>query len=167
MDTTNAVVGNAVRPFLDELYEQLLESSLNYFFSTGRIRRLTAAATASGVLRFVDSGTREVRFDWVGWRHSLLLQHTLSEHEYRLLRSIGTVRSARYELVSSQSWSMRSTQLFRGVPEDRYVSAFVDPAPHSVGMVAASHPDRLTDAIEVLRTSSMTTYENRRIATGV
>src|SRR5713226_3006404 len=166
-DDKTPVVGSAARPFLDGLYEELLESSLSYFFPSGQIRRLAATETASTVLRFANSGTREVQFDWMGCRYSLLLQHALAEHEYRLLKSIGTVLSTRYELVSSQSWAVRSTQLFRGVPEDRYVSAFLDPSPHSSAVEASSHPDRITEAIEVLRTSSMTTYENRRIATGV
>jgi hypothetical protein len=167
MDTKTGVASSTIRPFLDGLYAELLESSLSYFFPSGQIRRLTATGTASTVLRFADSGTNEVEFDWVGIRYSLRLHHAFSEHEYRLLKGIGTVLSTRYELVSGQNWAMRSAQLFRGVPEDRYVSAFVDPSPHSSASAANHEPDRITAAIEVLRTSSMTTYENRRIATGV
>jgi DisA bacterial checkpoint controller nucleotide-binding len=167
MDNKTGVVGSTVSPFLDGLYKQLLKSSLNYFFPSAQIQRRSAPATASTLLRFLDSGSEEVQFDWMGFRYSFLPQHALSEHDHRLLKSIGTVFSTRYELASSQKWAMRSTQLFRGVPEDRYVSAFLDPSPHSSAEAASNHPDRITEAIEVLRTSSMTTYENRRIATGV
>jgi DisA bacterial checkpoint controller nucleotide-binding len=167
MNRKTKVGDSTVRPFLNGLFEELLESSLRYFFPTAEIRRLTAKGTVSTVLQLADSDTKEVQFDWMGFRYSLWLEHAPSEHEYRLLKSIGTVLSTRYELGSSQNWEMRSRQLFRGVPEDRYVSAFLDPSLHSSAKAASNALDRITDAIEVLRTSSMTTYENRRIATGV
>jgi hypothetical protein len=53
---------------------------------------------------------------------------------------------------------------FWGLPEDRYVSAFLDPRPYAESL--QSRPDRIADAIEVLRTSALTTSENRRISTG-
>jgi hypothetical protein len=77
------------------------------------------------------------------------------------------VLSARYQLITNQALAAQSFQLFRGLPEDRFVSAFLDPSPHTSGEAIAGVPDRIADAIEVLRTSSMSTYENRRIATGV
>jgi hypothetical protein len=55
-------------------------------------------------------------------------------------------------------------ELFRGLPEDRYVSAYIDGAPYAQKVWEG--PDRVEDAIEVLRTSSLSTYENRRISTG-
>jgi hypothetical protein len=56
-------------------------------------------------------------------------------------------------------------ELFRGLPEDRYVSAYIDGAPYAQKVWEG--PDRVEDAIEVPRTSSLSTYENRRISTGV
>src|SRR5262249_30381513 len=55
--------------------------------------------------------------------------------------------------------------LFRGVPEDRFVSAFLDPTPYE----DPSRPtmDRVAEAIEGLRIASSSTYENRRVNTGV
>jgi len=166
MNRKTTVVDNTGRPFLEGLFEELLENSLHYFYPSAQIRRLAASGKVSTVLRLAESDTNEVRIDWMGARYSLSLEHPLSEHEHRLLNSIGTVLSTRYQVGSSQSWEMRSRQLFRGVPEDRYVSAFLDPSFHSSAKVASPKPDRITDAIEVLRTSSMTTYENRRVATG-
>ena len=55
-------------------------------------------------------------------------------------------------------------ELFRGLPEYRYVSAFIDMAPYREPVWKG--PDRVEDAIEVLRTTSSSTYENRRISTG-
>ena len=167
MNRKATVAENTGRPFLEGLFEELLESALHYFYPSAQIRRLTTTGKVSTVLRLAESDTNEVQFDWMGVRYSLSLEHPLSEHEQRLLKSIGTVLSTRYELGSSQNWEMRSRQLFRGVPEDRYVSAFLDPSLHSSAKAEGNGPDRISDAIEVLRTSSMTTYENRRIATGV
>jgi len=47
---------------------------------------------------------------------------------------------------------------------DRYVSAFLDRRVYVDE--TWKRPDRIGDAIEVLRTSALTTYENRRISTG-
>lgn len=60
----------------------------------------------------------------------------------------------------------QSFQLFRGAPEDHYVSAFLDPETYASAEVLSSSANRVAAAIEVLRASGMTTYENRRITTG-
>ena len=119
-----------------------------------------------GLLGAVPSGG-QVQFEWMGSGYSLTASSKLSDHERRLLRSIGMVLSARYQLLTNEELAAQSFQLFRGLPEDRFVSAFLDPTPHASAEAIAEIPDRVADAIEVLRTSSMSTYENRRIATGV
>ena len=67
-------------------------------------------------------------------------------------------------MISDPTLVEQRFELFKGLPEDRYVSAFVDRAPYA--KKAWQGPDRIEDAIEVLRTSSLSTYENRRISTG-
>jgi hypothetical protein len=57
--------------------------------------------------------------------------------------------------------------LFLGLPEDHYVSAFLDPSPYLESSIVPSARDRISDALEVLRITSLTTYENRRVSTGV
>ena len=54
-------------------------------------------------------------------------------------------------------------ELFRGQAEDRYVSGYIDGTPYAERVWQG--PDRVEDAIEVLRTSSLSTHENRRIST--
>ena len=54
-------------------------------------------------------------------------------------------------------------QLRRGMPEDHYVAAAVDPSAYSS---AASSPSRIAEAILTLRTMALSTYENRRVTTG-
>jgi hypothetical protein len=58
---------------------------------------------------------------------------------------------------------MSILQLRRGMPEDHYVAAFLEP---SVYAPAASAPSRIAEAILTLRTMALSTYENRRVSTG-
>lgn len=154
-------------PTLDRLYRQLFEAGVTYFFPEAQLRRLgKSSAAPSTQISCVATGAA-IRFEWLGSRYALEGGTALSDHECRMLTSIGQVLWARHELLSEQSLAGRTFGLFRGVPEDRYVSAFLDPSPHASAEAATRVPDRLANAIEVLRTSSMTTYENRRIATGV
>ena len=153
--------------FLSGLYSDLLENGIRYFFPGSSLQRISEGAEEMpGLLGAVPSGG-EVQFEWMGNGYSLTASSKLSDHERRLLRSIGMVLSARYQLLTNEDLAAQSFQLFRGLPEDRFVSAFLDPGPHSSAQSIAEIPDRIADAIEVLRTSSMSTYENRRISTGV
>jgi hypothetical protein len=153
--------------FVSGLYGDLMENGIRYFFPGATLERVGGRPEQMpGLLGAVPSGG-QVEFEWMGTGYSLTASSKLSDHERRLLRSIGMVLSARYQLITNQALAAQSFQLFRGLPEDRFVSAFLDPSPHTSGEAVAGVPDRIADAIEVLRTSSMSTYENRRIATGV
>ncbi len=153
--------------FLSGLYSDLLENGIRYFFPGATLQRVPEGAEEMpGLLGAVPSGG-QVEFEWMGSGYSLSATSKLSDHERRLLRSIGMVLSARYQLLTNEDLAAQSFQLFRGLPEDRFVSAFLDSKPHSSAQAIAEIPDRIADAIEVLRTSSMSTYENRRISTGV
>ncbi len=61
--------------------------------------------------------------------------------------------------------SSNESNSFEELPEDRHVSVFINGAPYAQSVW--EEPDRVGDAIEVLRTSSLSTSENRRISTGV
>lgn len=119
-----------------------------------------------GLLGAVPSGA-QLEFEWMGAGYSLTSASKLTEHERRLIHSIGMVLSERYQLLTDKTLAVQTFELFRGLPEDRFVSAFLDPAPHRNPEAILQVPDRVADAIEVLRTSSMSTYENRHISTGV
>ena len=159
-------IANRVK-FLSGLYSDLLENGIRYFFPGATLQRVAEGAQEMpGLLGAVPSGG-QVQFRWMGNGYSLTASSKLSDHERRLLRSIGMVLSARYQLLTNEALAAQSFALFRGLPEDRFVSAFLDPGPHTSAESIAEIPDRIADAIEVLRTSSMSTYENRRISTGV
>ncbi len=152
---------------LSGLYSDLLENGIRYFFPGATLARVSQGGSSMpGLLGAVPSGG-QVEFEWMGNGYSLTASSKLTDHERRLLRSIGMVLSARYQLITNQALAAQSFELFRGLPEDRFVSAFLDSGPHANAEAIAGMPDRIADAIEVLRTSSMSTYENRRIATGV
>lgn len=153
--------------FLSGLYGDLLENGIRYFFPGARLQRVSPGGKnmPSLLLAVPDGG--EVAFEWMGSGYSLTAASKFSDHERRLLRSIGMMLAARYEMLTNQVLAAQSFQTFRGQPEDRFVSAFLDPASHASAEAMATTHDRVADAIEVLRTSSMSTYENRRIATGV
>ena len=78
--------------------------------------------------------------------------------QMRLLDSIGRVLSARYQSIFEGVSPEATTLLFRGLSEDRYVAEFLGDG---------SSPEVIAEAIAVLRESSLITYENRRISTGV
>jgi hypothetical protein len=144
--------------FLSGLYSDLLETGIGYFFPGASLQRISRDAEhMPELLGAVPSGG-QLEFEWMGSGYSLSAASKLSEHERRLIRSIGTVLSARYQLLTDETLAAQSFQLFRGLPEDRFVSAFLDPSPHASAEAIAAVPDRVADAIEVLRTSSMSTY---------
>jgi len=80
------------------------------------------------------------------------------------LKGIGAVLDSRYKMIADTDRAEKRFELFRGLPEDRYVSVFIDGDPYAQEIWQG--PDRVEDTIEVLRTSSLSTYENRRISTG-
>ena len=83
-----------------------------------------------------------------------------------MLRSIGRFLSARYELLFDREIAAQNMPIFGGLTEDRYVSAFLDPRVFDDARSAATLPDRVSEAIEVLRISALSSYEDKRISTG-
>jgi hypothetical protein len=89
-----------------------------------------------------------------------------TDDERKLIYAIGRVLTARYQALFNPDIAARNFHLFRGLPEDRYVSAFLDPAPYASLDTLTEKQDRVADAIEALRSSALTTSENRRVSTG-
>ncbi len=86
----------------------------------------------------------------------------LGRRDHDLIRAVGRVMELHHQVLFR--WSRVSLlQLRRGMPEDHYVAAAVDPSAYSA---AASSPSRIAEAILTLRTMALSTYENRRVTTG-
>jgi hypothetical protein len=155
-------------PFVDALYGEFLERAVSYFLPECRLEVLEPIHPSNAELKFGYQGDGVLDLEWLGFRYTLFNQgKSFTENERKLLKSIGDVLSTRYSLLFNADLAARSFHLFRGLPEDRYVSAFLDQSPYAKDQMLIWRTDRIADAIEVLRISSLTTYENRRIATGV
>lgn len=154
--------------FVHSLYGDFFERGVRYFFTEAN---LTARGTAGEVkpwLTFHNRTDGALDLEWMGTRYHLERPGgAFTEDQVRLLGAIGEVLSARYRGIFLTGSAAASPQLFEGLAEDRYVSAFLDPSPYLGQGEAALKRDVVADAIEVLRQSSLITYENRRISTGV
>lgn len=154
--------------FVDSLYGELLERGVRYFFPTGRFAVLGPMASSRPVFTYHAQQDTGLELEWLRSRYALSRSgKPFTAHEERLLKSIGSVLSTRYHLLFDTELAAQSFHLFHGLPEDRYVSAFLDPVPYSSVEALQQTADRVAEAIDVLRVSALTTYENRHIATGV
>ena len=153
---------------LDTVFRQLLKQGLEHFMSAAQVELLSPVVyTDDLVIACHDSERGVIEFDWLGYRYRVNRQEGFTDDLIRMVKSVGRVLSIRYRLAFHPVLAAESAHLFRGLPEDRYVSAFLDSSAYRDLEEAASRPDRIAGAIDVLRLSAMTTYENRRIATGV
>ena len=151
-------------PFIDGLYGKLVEGGIGYFFPSAKFE-LVELDPDPGEQRITPtSGGTSLILNWLGSRYSLMRDEPFSDAELKLLTSIGAVLDSRYQMIVDTTRVEQRFELFRGLTEDRYVSGYIDGAPYQ--QKAWRGPDRVEDAIEVLRTSSLSTYENRRISTG-
>jgi hypothetical protein len=150
--------------FIDGLYGKFIERGIGYFFPSVNLQSLGRDPHPGQDVIVQENGGTSVVLNWLGSRYSLTRDEPFSESEIKLLSSIGTVLDSRYRMIVDANHVEQRFELFRGLPEDRYVSAYIDGAPYKEPVW--KEPDRVEDAIEVLRTSSLSTYENRRISTG-
>jgi hypothetical protein len=151
------------------LYRQFFERGVRYFFPDAVL--LTGATGPEVKPSLLIHGRTDggVNLEWMGTRYHLesVEGRPFSEDQLRLLGAIGSVHSVRYRSIFSSVSATSSVALFEGLPEDRYISAFLDHTPYLNEDEVPGHRDVVASAIEVLRESSLLTYENRRISTGV
>jgi DisA bacterial checkpoint controller nucleotide-binding len=150
--------------FIDGLYEKLIEGGVGYFFPSAKFGSIERHPVSPEAPVSLGPDGRSVTMNWLGSSCSLTRDEPFSDSELRLLTSIEAVLGARYRMIRDADRVEQRFELFRGLPEDRFVSAYVDRSPFSE--LVWKGPDRVEDAIEVLRTTSLSTYENRRISTG-
>ena len=154
------------RPFIDRYYEELLTRGLQYFLPASELTKTgRSEERKSGLHSRLRAGG--VDLEWLGAKYSLINQgKDFTEHEHKLLKSIGKVLSTRYQLLFDVEVGARSLEIFSGLPEDHYISGFLDPYVFAGAATFTKVTDRVSEAIEVLRISALSTYEDRRIATG-
>jgi hypothetical protein len=168
----SGLIATATSHFGGALYSDFLIQGVSHFFPAARVEAIGGAASTHTELvcdcKADGTDGDRVRLEWLGQLYTLRrLGRPFTEGERRLIHAIGQVLTARYQALFNPDIATKNFHLFRGLPEDRYVSAFLDPAPYTNLETLTAKQDRVADAIEALRVSSLTTYENRRISTGV
>ena len=142
---------------LNRLYEEFFERGLQYFFPFATFHPLGAAPPGPTETVEGNAATAVVRASLAG--RALCASTTLSPftaHDVRMLDSVRAVLTARYHMLRDAVRHGLNVERFWGLPEDRYVSAFLDRQPYAEHVQV--RPDRIAAAIEVLRTSALTTY---------
>src|SRR5262245_13655845 len=149
---------------LNRLYEEFFERGLQYLFPFATFQSLGAAPPGHTETMDGNAATAVLRLPWLGAQYAVHNPVPFTTHDVRMLDSMRAVLTARYHMLRDAERHGLNVEQFWGLPEDRYVSAFLDRQPYAEPVQA--RPDRIAAAIEVLRTSALTTYENRRISTG-
>jgi hypothetical protein len=152
-------------PFqLNRLYEEFFERGLQYFFPFATFTPLGSDPHGHTDALAGHAEPAVLRLPWLGAQYAVHNHVPFTAHDMRMLDSVRAVLTARYHMLRNADRTGLDVERFWGLPEDRYVSAFLDRRLYA--KQAQARPDRIAEAIEVLRTSALTTYENRRISTG-
>ena len=155
------------RQSLDQLYRAFFAGGVEYFLPGSTLDVVGPAAASDAPTPTPDDAAR-IEIEWFGLRYRLTVDTAAATpDQVHMIDSIQRVLWARYNLLFDATLAAQRLQMFRGLPEDHYISAFLDPVPYAHIDPTVAVPDRILDAIEVLRVSALTTYENRGIETGV
>lgn len=151
------------------LYDSFLHAALRQFLARATFEsQALLSASSDGRLAIEptdDPATLNIR--WFGTRHTLHVprRRPFTPHEVRMARAIGSVLAARYRAIFDPRIMVSTGDLFRGAIEDRYVGAFLA-GTYSL-QEGTGRADNIATAIEVLRVSALSSYENRPISSGV
>ena len=138
------------RLFIDRYFEELLARGIQYFLPSSELTIVGRSEEGKPELRshLRDGGAD---LEWLGAKYSLVNQgKDFTEHEQKLLKGIGKVLSTRYQLLFNAEVVARSSEIFNGLPEDHYVSGFLDPYVFAGAATLAKVTDRVSEAIDVL-----------------
>jgi hypothetical protein len=151
---------------LQVLYHEYFERGLRYFLPSARVENLGETEDSSS-LELVANVNGTLDLAWLARKYRLQNPRgAFTESEMRITAAIANVMAARYRSFFHHTAGAVQA-LFRGYPEDRFISAFLDPFAYAGDGDSPAANDYIADAIEVLRESSLLTFENRRISTGV
>ncbi len=114
------------RPVLDGLYQQLLRRGVQYFLPSSHLEVVGHVRESTPEIVFHATSHAGLSFEWLGSRYALTNHRQFSDHEQRMVRSIGRFLSTRYELLLDRETAAQNMPIFGGLTEDRYVSTFLD-----------------------------------------
>jgi hypothetical protein len=151
---------------LNGLYQQLLRRGVQYFLPSSHLEIVGHVAEWTPQIVFQPLPNGGLGFDWLGTRYALTNHKLFSDHERKMVRSIAKFLSTRRGLLFDRDVAAQNMPIFGGLTEDRYVSTFLDGRVFDDAVSVATIPDRVSEAIEVLRISALSSYEDKRISTG-
>jgi hypothetical protein len=163
---TGVALAERNSPALNTLYEQLFRRGLQYFLPSSHLAVVERDQASTPDIAFHLKNGSGLNFEWLGRGYTLSNGRQFSDHERKMVRSIVRFLSTRYDLLFDTGIATRSTTIFSGLAEDHYVSAFLDGSVFDDARSMATLPDRISEAIEVLRISALSSYEDKRISTG-
>src|SRR5580704_16504304 len=154
------------KPVLKGLYQQLLIRGVQYFLPSSQLDVVGHDPEWTPQIVFQAPSSGGLSFDWLGTRYALTNHREFSDHQQRMVRSIAKFLSTRHEFLFNREAVAQNMPIFGGLTEDRYVSTFLDGRVFDDPVSASTLPDRVSEAIEVLRISALSSYEDKRISTG-
>jgi hypothetical protein len=154
------------KPVLNGLYQQLLRRGVQYFLPSSQLEIVGQVPEWTPQIVFQAVSNVGLSFDWLGTRYALTNHKEFSDHQQKMVRSIAKFLSTRHELLFNRDAAAQNMPIFGGLTEDRYVSTFLDGRVFDDAVSPATLPDRVSEAIEVLRISALSSYEDKRISTG-
>jgi hypothetical protein len=154
------------KPVLNGLYQELLRRGVQYFLPSSQLEIVGQVPELTPQIVFRPTSHGGLSFDWLGTRYALSNHREFSEHQQKMVGSIAKFLSTRHELLFNRDAAAQNMPIFGGLTEDRYVSTFLDGRVFDDAVSAATLPDRVSEAIEVLRISALSSYEDKRISTG-
>src|SRR5262249_57799326 len=83
--------------------------------------------------------TSVLSLPWLGAQYALHNPVPFTAHDVRMLDSVSAVLTTRYHMLRDADRTGFAAERFWGLPEDRYVSAFLDRQPYAERVQA--HPD--------------------------
>lgn len=159
-------------PAVAELLVDVFRRDLLSFYPQTKVRpepgpdgETTADPAAGPAFRLVEREGEPPAVDLFGNRFRLEPRAgtSFSARDARMIRAVGAVLNLRYHHLFQVGRSSRM-EIYRGGSEDHYVAAFVEPEVYTPEAIRGS---RVASTLQTLRTAALSTYENRRVSTGV
>ena len=164
---TRGGLAESIAPFVEILYGQLLEHGVQYFLPSSRLENCGSLPNPGAAFVFHPRSDTGLRFQWLSHEYELTAPvGQFTEHQERLLNAIGRALAARFQILIDPRTAAQAPAIFSGLLEDRFVSAFLETGNFESAMGLAAATDRVSQAIEVLRISALSTYEDKRISSG-
>jgi len=138
-------VGAAPFDVVNALYGQFFESGVRHFFPSCNIEALGQPNSSPPEFAFHPRADGRLTVQWGGLEYAVHQDgRSLSQDEVRLVAAISNVLAARYRSLFNAGSGVTSFGLFSGMPEDHYVSAYLDAAPYLVENGVPPSRDRIS-----------------------